>query len=127
MKTTFRNCFLVNFRMRPAALKRALPPGLDPDEHGGHAFLSVVVADLEAMRIGFLPRFLGMDFTQIVYRALVKAPTGEKGVYFVRSDADSSWMSMAGNVFSNFHFHLADIRWNGKEALPWLGEGSMGK
>ena len=121
MKTTFRHCLLVNYAMDPAVLSRSLPRGLTPDTidtaDGPRAFLSVVVADLEAMRPGVLPRALGSDFTQVVYRAIVRAPTGERGVYFVRSDADDVAMSVAGNVFSNFNFHLADCVWSGRDEL----------
>ena len=77
MKTTFRHCLLVNYSMDPAVLARSLPLGLTPDTvdtaDGPRAFLSVVVADLEAMRPSFLPRALGSDFTQVVYRAIVRA------------------------------------------------------
>lgn len=118
MDTTFRHCLLVNFSMPPHVLARALPRGLTPDlSPDGRAFLSVVIADLEAMRPAFVPRALGSDFTQVVYRAIVRAPNGERGVHFVRSDANSAWMSAAGNVFSNFHFNMADVCWNGRGAL----------
>lgn len=142
MKTTFRNCFLVNFSMEPHVLKAQLPPGLEPDIYNGSlshtlppslsvrawdsvcvhaqgararvcvcfvflcflldkskfhtfvgkAFLSVVIADLESMRIGYFPKWLGnslilprphtllmcllhtgSDFTQVVYRAIVRS------------------------------------------------------
>lgn len=79
--------------------------------------MTVVIADLEAMRPGFLPRLLGTDFTQVVYRAIARAPTGERGVYFVRSDADDWTMSAAGNIFSNFNFNLARCVWAGREAV----------
>ena len=122
MKTTFRNCLLLNYAMEPAVLARNLPRGLVPDTvktatTGEKAFLSVVIADLEAMRPGFLPRVLGSDFTQVVYRAIVRAPNGERGVYFVRSDADDWAMSAAGNLFSNFNFNLARCVWAGREPL----------
>ena len=102
MKTTFRNCLLVNFSMDPEVLARNLPRGIRPDIHNGKAFLSVVVADLEAMRPSFVPRVFGSSYTQVVYRAIVRSPAGERGVFFIRSDADSFLMSLAGNLFSNF-------------------------
>ena len=123
MKTTFRHCFLVNFAMDAKTLRRVLPKGLEPDVHdaSGKAFVSVVLADLEAMRPGFIPRALGSDFTQVVYRAIVRAPTGERGVYFLRSDADDSLsgiaMAAAGNLLSNFRFHLGRASWAGLEYL----------
>jgi predicted DCC family thiol-disulfide oxidoreductase YuxK len=79
----------------------------------GKAFLSVVIADLEDMRLGFSPRLFGFDYTQVVYRAIVRAPNGERGVYFVRSDATDTCMSAAGSLFSNFNFDLCDALWGG--------------
>lgn len=122
MRTTFRHCLLLNYSMSEATLAALLPHGLRPDvidtpRDGKRAFLSVVIADLEAMRPGFLPRTVGSDFTQVVYRAIVRAPNGERGVYFVRSDADSLLMSAAGNIASNFHFHLARCGWVGRGDL----------
>eukprot|EP01052_Picozoa_sp_SAG31_P031094 SAG31_NODE_3261_length_4483_cov_3.272582_5_plen_576_part_00 len=121
MKTTFKHCLLVNYSMDPAVLARSLPRGLTPDvvstADGDRAFLSVVVADLEAMRLGFLPRGTGTDFTQVVYRAIVRAPTGERGVFFVRSDADDFGMGVAGNIFSNFNFNIGRCVWAGREEL----------
>eukprot|EP00808_Paulinella_micropora_P020533 g36040.t1 len=126
MSTTFRKCFLVNFSMQPQALARVLPVGLTPDLYQDKAFLSVVIADLEAMRPSFIPRAFGSSFTQVVHRAIVRAPNGERGVYFVRSDANDILMSAAGNVFSNFHFNLATAMWMGKEQhLPPSGPGSL--
>ena len=121
MKTTFRHCLLVNYAMDPAVLARCLPRGLVPDTQqtrdGKKAFLSVVIADLEAMRPGFLPRAFGTDFTQVVYRAIVRAPNGERGVYFVRSDADDWTMSVFGSIFSNFNFNLARCVWAGRDVM----------
>eukprot|EP00912_Choanoflagellata_sp_UC4_P000956 UC4_evm3s590 len=121
MKTTFRHCLLVNYAMEPAVLARSLPHGLVPDTvhtpQGERAFLSIVIADLEAMRPGFFPHLLGFDFTQVVYRAIVRAPNGERGVYFVRSDADDWAMSTFGNIFSNFNFNIARCVWAGRDTV----------
>lgn len=54
--------------------------GLVPDVVEGKAFVSVVVAEHEAMRPAEFPSWMGTDFTQVDYRANVKAPTGERGV-----------------------------------------------
>ena len=35
----------------------------------------------------------------------------------MRSDADDVMMSTAGNIFSNFRFHLADCVWAGRDQL----------
>jgi hypothetical protein len=85
----------------------------------------VVIADLEAMRPSFLPRPLGFDFTQVVYRAIVTSPTGERGVHFLRSDADSALMAAAGSLLSNFHFHLADVVWAGRDRLASTANATL--
>lgn len=109
MKTLFRECFLVNWAIDPPALRSLLPPPLEPDLHGGRAYLSVVIAHLERMRPAFLPHFLGTTYNQVVYRAIVRC-RGERGVYFVRSDADHPLMCLAGNWLTFFRFHLSRVR-----------------
>ena len=103
-------------RARLAACREALC--LTPSKHAmARKRSSVVIADLEAMRPGFLPRAFGTDFTQVVYRAIVRAPNGERGVYFVRSDADDWTMSVFGSIFSNFNFNLARCVWAGRDVM----------
>ena len=108
MRTTFRDCFLVNMRMAPETLARVLPAPLQPDVYGGRAFLSVVIADMERMRPAFVPRALGITYQQVVYRAVVRCG-GQRGVHFLRSDADHPLMVVMGNLLSFFRFHPARI------------------
>jgi len=108
MRTTFRDCFLVNFLMDPATLARVLPPPLEPDLAGGRAFLSVVIADMDRMRPAFLPAVCGVTYRQVVYRAVVRCGP-ERGVHFLCSDADNRLMVFMGNLLSFFSFHEARI------------------
>jgi uncharacterized protein YqjF (DUF2071 family) len=113
MRTTFRNCFLVNFAMAPETLANILPPPLTPDVYAGQAFLSVVIADMERMRPVFVPALCGVTYQQVVYRAVVRCG-GKRGVYFLRSDADNPLMVAMGNLLSFFRFHRSRIvRTNG--------------
>lgn len=113
MRTTFRNCFLVNFAMAPETLAGILPPSLTPDVYDGQAFLSVVVADMERMRPVFVPAPFGVTYQQVVYRAVVRCGD-QRGVYFLRSDADNPLMVEMGNLLSFFRFHRSRIvRTNG--------------
>lgn len=108
MRTTFRRCLLVNFAVDAGAMRRVLPPHIEPDLYGGDAYLSVVVARMEKMRPAFLPRALGITYDQIVYRAVVRCGD-ERGVHFLRSDADDRLMTVLGNAFSSFRFHRSAI------------------
>jgi uncharacterized protein YqjF (DUF2071 family) len=111
MRTTFRHCILANFAMRPDVLARRLPRHLKPAVHDGWAFLSVVIARMERMRPAFLPPALGVTYSQVVYRAVVTCGH-ERGVHFLRSDADNGLMVAAGNALTFFRFHRADITWS---------------
>jgi uncharacterized protein YqjF (DUF2071 family) len=109
MRTVFRNCFLVNFAVDPQVMSRLLPPGISPDLYRDTAFLSVVIADMEKMRPAVLPRAFGITYNQVVYRAVVRC-NGERGVYFLRSDADNRLMCLVGNLLTFFHFNYSRVR-----------------
>lgn len=111
MRTVFRNCFLVNFAVEPNALAAQLPGHLRPDVHHDRAFVSVVIAKMERMRPAFLPAALGVTYIQVVYRAIVLCGS-ERGVCFLRSDADHPLMVLGGNALTFFQFHRADITWS---------------
>ncbi len=114
MRTTFRQCFLVNFAVRPDALARRLPAHLKPDIYEGRGYVSVVIAEMSKMRPAFFPEALGFTYNQVVYRAVVRCGA-ERGVTFLRSDADSPLMVAAGNALTFFRFNRADISWRASE------------
>jgi uncharacterized protein YqjF (DUF2071 family) len=108
MRTTFSVCVLVNYAVDPAALTRLLPSHLKPETHEGRGFVSIVIAKMDKMRPAFLPRSAGITYHQVVYRAVVRCGT-ERGVAFLRSDADNCIMVAAGNALTFFRFHRAEI------------------
>jgi uncharacterized protein YqjF (DUF2071 family) len=110
MRTTFTTCLLVNFAFPPDVLRELLPVSIEPDVRDGEAYVSVVIADMDRMRPAFLPRLFGVTYTQVVYRAVVRH-RGERGVHFLRSDADSRVMCALGNWLTFFRFHHARVRW----------------
>jgi uncharacterized protein YqjF (DUF2071 family) len=115
----FRHCVLANFAIRPDALAARLPAPLRPDVHDGAAYLSIVIAEMERMRPAFLPAALGITYTQVVYRAVVRCGD-ERGVHFLRSDADHSLMALAGNALTFFRFHRSDVEWRlGPDAISF--------
>jgi uncharacterized protein YqjF (DUF2071 family) len=116
MRTIFRRCVLVNFAVDVEAMRSVLPRFIEPDVHEGSAYLSVVVAEMEKMRPAFLPAPLGVTYHQIVYRAVVRCGD-ERGVHFLRSDADSRFMNVLGNALSFFRFHTADISFRDRRGL----------
>jgi uncharacterized protein YqjF (DUF2071 family) len=115
MRTIFRHCILANFAIRPDTLASRLPAHLQPVVHDGWSFLSVVIAEMESMRPSFLPAAFGITYSQVVYRAVVCYGT-ERGVHFLRSDADNGLMVAAGNALTFFRFHRSDMAWSRNEA-----------
>lgn len=109
MRTVFRECFLVNFAVRPEAFRPLIPPPIELDLHDGEAYLSIVIAEMDKMRPAFAPRALGITYNQVVYRVVVRA-NGERGVCFLRSDADNALMSIAGDWLTFFRFHTTPIK-----------------
>lgn len=108
MKTLFKRCFLVNFAIDPNVIQSLLPAPLVPDLYRDRAFLSIVIADMEQMRPAFLPSVFGITYNQVVYRVMVRCQ-GERGVYFIRSDADNRFMCMMGNLMTFFKFHHSSM------------------
>ena len=109
MKCIFKDCFLVNFAIKPDVLQTALPPSLQADVYQGDSFLSIVIANLQEMRPAFVPHFLGINYYQIVYRAVVRH-NENRGVHFLRGDANNPLMCMMGNLFTYFKFHYSAIQ-----------------
>jgi len=72
MDTTFKRCLLCNFSVDPKVLKSVLPAPIEPHLFQNEAFLSVVISDMDKMKIAFLPSMFGVSFSQIVYRAVIK-------------------------------------------------------
>lgn len=126
MRTVFRRCFLANFAVDPETMRRAIPTPIEPDLHNGEAYVSVVIAEMERMRPAFLPRAFGVTYTQVVYRAVVRC-SGERGVYFLRSDADNRLMCAFGNWLTFFRFHLADANWRDEAGRVLLDIASTAK
>ena len=114
MKAVFRNCFMINFAVEPDVMQRLLPTPLQPDLYANKAFVDVAVVDMEQMRPAFLPRGFGINYNQVVYRTAVRC-NGERGVYFLRSDADNGLISKAGNWMTFFQFHHSRMQWQRQE------------
>ncbi|HUS61002.1 MAG TPA: DUF2071 domain-containing protein, partial [Acidimicrobiales bacterium] len=108
VRTIFRRCLLANVAVDGDAMARALPPHIEPDLYDGEAYVSVVVGQMDRMRPALVPRALGITYNQIVYRVVVRCG-GERGVHFLRSDADNSLMCALGNAMSFFRFHRSEI------------------
>jgi uncharacterized protein YqjF (DUF2071 family) len=109
MKTTFQDLLLLTYAVPPELLAAQLPAYIHPYIHNGLSYISIVVGNMRGMRLGSLPEFLGTNYYQIVYRAVVclRDMEGREriGVFFLRSDSNDPVMSYFGNRLTEFRFH----------------------
>lgn len=109
MRTVFQDLLLLTFAVGPDALAALLPPPVHPYVRDNTSYVSIVVGNMRGMRPGPVPEFLGTNYYQIVYRAVVylKGRDGSEqpGVFFLRSDGNDPAMSYFGNRFTEFRFH----------------------
>lgn len=109
MKTVFQDLFLLTYAVPPEGLAALLPPPIHPYVRDGRSYISIVVGNIRGMRPAPTPEFLGVNYYQIVYRAVVRLHgcDGEAypGVFFLRSDSNDPVMSYFGNRLTEFRFH----------------------
>jgi len=109
MSTFFKDLFLITYRVDSDRLNSELPEHIRAWEHKGFSYISIVVANMRGMRVRWLPAFLGSNYYQIVYRAIVEVTeygsSPKRGVFFLRSDANDPLMSFFGNRLTAFRFH----------------------
>lgn len=113
MNARLSECLLLSYRTPARSVRQLVPKGLDLVTRDGWAFWSVAACAVESMRPAGVPKFLGVNFNHVSYRLHVKARTAAgrtlRGLYFVRSDADSDLVGRFGNLLTNFRFHGAAV------------------
>lgn len=108
-----RRRLLVNFRVDPGVMGRALPAPFRPKLQAGHAIAGICLIRLEQIRPAGLPGVLGIASENAAHRVAVlwDGPRGEthEGVYIPRRDTSSMLNHLAGGrVFPGEH-HLSSF------------------
>jgi hypothetical protein len=103
-----RRRILVNFRVDPEVLQRALPSPFRPKLHAGYAIVGICLIRLEQIRPKGLPAFMGVASENAAHRIAVlwDDPSGEvrDGVYIPRRDTNSLLNHLAGGrIFPGEH------------------------
>ena len=113
MNGRLSECVLLSYRTPARSVRGLVPKGLELETRDGWAFWNVVACRVEAMRPAGVPARLGLSYNHVAYRLHVKGRTagGEtlRGLYFVRSDADSRLVGGLGNALTQFRFHPANV------------------
>jgi hypothetical protein len=121
---TIERCWLFTFRERVETVAPFVPAPLAPVTRDGFAFWNVVVCEVDDMRPAFAPPGSGIHYRHVAYRLYVRhKPKGApplEGLYFLRSDADSRLLGVAGNLLSDFQFHHATVEIAQSDALTTI-------
>jgi hypothetical protein len=107
-------CWLFTYHTPIEDALALLPRELSPVEYQGRAFWNIVISELACMRPAGFPAFVGVHYWHAAYRLYVKAKPKTsneviEGLYFLRSDCDSSLMKVSGNWLTDFNFHKSPI------------------
>jgi len=113
MQGRLSECVLLSYSTPSQMVATLVPPGLELRTHKGRAFWNVVVSTVDKMRPLGMPRWVGVTYHHVAYRLQVTAVTaaGEQlsGLYFLRSDVNSSLIALTGNPLTDFRFHRSRI------------------
>jgi hypothetical protein len=103
---------LVNYRVRPDALRSLLPAPFEPKTVGGWAMAGICLIRLTELRPRGVPASLGFSSENAAHRIAVIWNTGgsvQEGVFVRRRDTSAWWNVLAGGqLFPGVH-HRADF------------------
>lgn len=110
-------CVLLWYRTPAESVRGLVPAGFDLMTIEAHerawAFWNIVVCRVERMRPAGWPERAGLSYHHVAYRlmASVRLMDGpeQRGLFFVRSDADGALVSWGGNRASDFKFNRARV------------------
>lgn len=107
MAGIIRRRVLVNFRVDPEIMRRALPEPFRPEIVDGYAIAGICLIRLEQIRPQALPACLGVASENAAHRIAVRWDSAEgerSGVYIPRRDTSSCLNALAGGrVFPGEH------------------------
>lgn len=109
----WRHVLVASWPVDAATVAHTLPAGLEPDTHGGDAYLSVVPFIMGDVRPRHVPRFLGSTFAELNLRTYVQpSDGGPPGVYFYNLDATDPLGVMLGRRIYDLPYYraTADVR-----------------
>ena len=85
-----------------------LPPGLRLDTYGDYGFLAIALVETQKLRPAFFPPSLGVDFFLSGYRIFTRYQTSAgrnlRGLRILRSDTDSRFMQVFGNLLTHYGY-----------------------
>lgn len=102
-----RRRLLLNYRIDPAVMRRALPEPFRPKLQSGFAIGGICLIRLERIRPPLFPSALGLSSENAAHRVAVEWDDGREGVFIPRRDSDSWLNTVAGGRWFPGEHHAA--------------------
>jgi len=108
IKAQLKASLVLAYAVRADVLTPLLSPGLLLDTYGDYGFLAIALVETEKLRPAFLPSRLGVDFFLSGYRIFTRYQTSAgrslRGLRILRSDTDSRFMQVFGNLLTHYGY-----------------------
>ncbi|MFT6794276.1 MAG: hypothetical protein ACJAR1_002283 [Rubritalea sp.] len=116
VKAYFDRSLVLAYAVPAEELRPHVPAPLQLDLYqDNHAFIALAMVETSQLRPSLFPKFLGRSFTLLGYRAFVRY-TGvdgrtRRGLYILRSETDSPFMTFSGNIFTQYCYKTVKLNW----------------
>ncbi len=116
VKAHFDQSLVLAYAVPPEELRKHVPTALQLDLYEDtHAFIALAMVETRQLRPARFPKFLGRSFTLLGYRAFVRYTGADgrtrRGLYILRSETDSPFMTFSGNLFTQYRYKTVEIDW----------------
>jgi Uncharacterized conserved protein (COG2071) len=114
IKAQLKASLVLAYALPAEILTPLLPPGLQLDTYGDYGFLAIALVETQGLRPAFLPSGLGVNFFLSGYRVFTRYQTSAgrnlRGLRILRSDTDSRFMQMFGNLLTHYGYERSQCR-----------------
>ncbi|MFF1260960.1 MULTISPECIES: DUF2071 domain-containing protein [unclassified Streptomyces] len=120
IRSHFAHSLVLTYALPAEVLRPLVPPFLELDTYRASAqdveygFVAAAVVDTRDLRPAGLPARLGRDFLLTGYRVFTRFPTPGgrtmRGLRILRSDTNTRFMQLGGNLLTRYNYRLARIR-----------------
>ena len=108
IKAQLKASLVLAYALPADVLTPLLPPGLLLDTYGDCGFLAIALVETQNLRPAFLPAGLGVNFFLSGYRIFTRYQTSAgrnlRGLRILRSDTDSRFMQVFGNLLTHYGY-----------------------
>lgn len=108
IRAQLKASLVLAYAVPAAVLTPLLPPGLQLDTYGEYGFLAIALVETQKLRPAFFPEGAGIDFFLSGYRIFARYQTRAgrnlRGLRILRSDTDSRFMKLFGNVLTHYGY-----------------------